>query len=288
MRIIPAFCFVFLLSIAFIRCSDDGKPATAGQNALATDEATIGVQLWSFRLFPVETAVLKADSSGLRHIETFFGQPVFKDLKDSFGIGLSPEARSRLRSFLAEKGIKMVSAYASAAKDRQEWIKTFELAKDFDLSYITVEPLKEHWDLIDSLGGIYGIKIALHEHARGRSLYWHPDTVIAAMTNRPNIGACADIGHWGRSGLDPVSSLAKLEGRIWGVHLKDINEFNNIDAEDVVVGHGVFDFPAIFAELERQQFRGMITIEREGNWENNVPDIRETVKYYKNERKKLK
>ncbi|MBL7736849.1 MAG: sugar phosphate isomerase/epimerase, partial [Chitinophagaceae bacterium] len=103
-----------------------------------------------------------------------------------------------------------------------------------------------------------------------------------------HIGACADVGHWARSGLDPVECLKKLEGRVYGVHLKDIVTFGDPDAEDTVVSKGVINFPAIFAELKRQNFNGQFSIEQESNWHNNVPDMMFTARYFKEEVDKLK
>jgi len=48
----------------------------------------------------------------------------------------------------------------------QTFEKYFDLAKEFGLSYITAEPLKNQWNAIDSLAGAYGIKVAIHDHHR--------------------------------------------------------------------------------------------------------------------------
>jgi sugar phosphate isomerase/epimerase len=140
---------------------------------------------------------------------------------------------------------------------------------------------------VDSLAGIYNIKVAIHDHPRP-SPYWHPDSVIAVTQGHPNIGSCADLGHWARNGLDPVECLKKLEGHIIGVHLKDVKTFNNVNAEDTIVGRGVIDFPAVFRELKRQNFNGMLSIEHESNWYNSLPDILETIRYYNDQVSKLK
>ena len=54
-----------------------------------------------------------------------------------------------------------------------------------------------------------------------------PDSVLAAIKGHPNIGSCADVGHWSRNGLNPVECLKKLEGHVFGVHLKDIVKFDD-------------------------------------------------------------
>ena len=168
-----------------------------------------------------------------------------------------------------------------------EWRKTFQLGKDMGVRYITAEPLKPHLDSVNILSAQFGIPIAIHDHPRP-SPYWHPDSVIAAMNGRPNIYACADVGHWARSGLDVVECLKKLEGRIIGVHLKDVKVFNQTDAADTRLGTGVVKFPETFAELKRQGFSGMLSIENESNWQNNVPDVIYNKKYYTEQTTKLK
>jgi sugar phosphate isomerase/epimerase len=149
-----------------------------------------------------------------------------------------------------------------------------------DMQHLVAEPEKDSWDMLDSLAGVYKIKIAIHEHAKGKSQYWHPDSVIAAMKDNPNFGVCADLGHWERSGLNPVECLKKLEGNILGVHLKDIHQSNNPDANDVVIGKGVINFPAIIDEFKRQQFKGVIHVECEHKMENNLAEVIEGKNYF--------
>ncbi|MFI5154450.1 MAG: sugar phosphate isomerase/epimerase family protein [Chitinophagales bacterium] len=266
------------------------KDSQARETTKATDNTKnwkIGVQMWTFRVFSLEEALSKADSAGIKNVECFFGQNLFVGSKDKFGSNMSAENRAKLKQMLNAKGIQIVAMGVITPKNREEWTKAFDLAKEFGLSYITCEPIKNQWDMIDSMAGNYGIKLAIHDHPRPNA-YWHPDSVLAASKGHPNIGSCADVGHWARNGLDPVECLKKLEGHVFGVHLKDIVKFNNTMAEDTIVGKGVIDFPAIFRELNRQGFSGMLSIEHESNWQHNLPDVIETVKYYNQEVAKLK
>ena len=145
------------------------------------------------------------------------------------------------------------------------------------------------WNSIDSLAGVYGIKVAIHNHWRGMSAYWHPDSVVAALKNHPNFGACADLGHWPKSGINPLEAIKKLSGHIIAIHLKDIAAFNNPALKDVPAGTGVVDFPAIFAELKKQNFKGHIYIERDAeDLPSNLPSVIGTVKYYNDQIAKLK
>jgi sugar phosphate isomerase/epimerase len=138
------------------------------------------------------------------------------------------------------------------------------------------------WDSVDSLAKAYSIKVALHNHWNGNSIYWHPDSVLAAIAHHSSFGACPDLGHYPKSGLNPLDAIKKLEGKIIGIHLKDIAAYNNTKIQDVPVGTGVIDFPAIFDELKRQDFRGNINIERDTKEKpNNLSSVKQTVKYYR-------
>ncbi|MBW7892363.1 MAG: sugar phosphate isomerase/epimerase, partial [Chitinophagaceae bacterium] len=229
----------------------------------------------------------KVDSAGIKYVEAFFDQPLGGDMKGKFGPAMDADTRAKLKALLQSKGISIIAMGVIVPKDRNEWIQAFDLAKDFGLSYITAEPKKEHWDLADSLAGAYGIKIAIHDHPRP-STFWSPDSVLAAIQGHSNIGACADLGHWPRSGLDPVECLKKLDGHIIGAHLKDIVKFDDTKAADTVVGKGIIDFPAVFAELKRQNFNGSFSIEHESNWYHNLPDVIETKKFFEEQVAKLK
>jgi len=252
-----------------------------------TDNWKLGVQLWTFRMFSITEALQKVDSCGIKNVEAFWGQALGGDTKDTFGIRMTQAGRDKLKDLLKSHNMQMVAMGVISPNKKQDWIDAFKLAKEFNLSYITAEPKKEFWDIVDSLAGVYNIKIAIHDHPKPNA-FSSPDSVLAAIKGHSNIGACADVGHWARNGLNPVDCLKKLEGHVYGVHLKDIVKFDDPKAADTTVGKGVIQFAPIFAELKRQQFKGMLSIEHESNWYHSVPDVIETVKLYNSETAKLK
>ncbi|MFT3749429.1 MAG: sugar phosphate isomerase/epimerase [Agriterribacter sp.] len=298
MKLIAGFLVSMLGIFAITSCNSNSSSANnADSTAVANADSAVnvgstagfklGVQMWTFRMFPVADALSKVDSAGIKHIEAFWGQKLGGDMKGEFGINMSAEDKEKLKKLLQSKGIDIVAMGVISPGTKEEWVKAFDLAKEFGLKYITAEPKKEFWNLIDSLGGATGIKIAIHDHPRPNA-YQHPDSVLAAIQGHPNIGACADIGHWARNGLDPVECLKKLEGHVYGSHLKDIVKFDDPKAADTVVSKGVINIPAVLAELKRQSFNGMLSIEHESNWYNNLPDVKFTREYYDAEVAKLK
>ena len=292
-----AFTFLSCICIiALMQCNTTtSKTATNADSTTTQTSVTndvtanwkIGVQMWTFRMFSFAEALDKVDSAGVKNIEAFWGQPLGAGMKDSFGIRMSADSKAKLKQMLQSKGISIVAMGVIVPGTRDEWKKAFDLAKEFGLSYITAEPHKDQWDMVDSMAGSYGIKVAIHDHPKP-NVFWSPDSVLAATNGHPNIGSCADIGHWARNGLNPVDCLKKLEGHIYGVHLKDITKFNDTQAADTVIGKGVIDFPPIFQELKRQHFSGMFSIEHESNWYHSLPDVIETVKFYNEQVAKLK
>ncbi len=285
----------FLFIILLTNCSG-GKPAdnaTDSTTAVKSDSVDVtanwklGVQMWTFHMFSFTDALNKVDSAGIKNIEAFWGQALGGGMKDTFGIKMSVESKAKLKDLLKSKGISIVAMGVIAPGTNEEWIKAFDLAKEFGLSYITAEPRDDQWNFVDSMAGVYGIKIAIHDHPKPNH-YWSPDSVLAAVQGHPNIGSVADVGHWARNGLNPVDCLKKLEGHIYGMHLKDIVKFDDTQAADTVVSKGVIDFPAIFAELKRQHFSGMLSIEQESNWYNSLPDVIATKDYFNAQVAKLK
>jgi sugar phosphate isomerase/epimerase len=273
-------CFYFL-SASFIGCSDKFiKRDNQNANLTKNVDWHMGIALYSFNRFSFADATTKAESAGVNYVEGFSFHKLGKEFGNKNMASMSEDDIRSMKQMLRNKNLKMQSMYVSGAKNEADWKYYFELAKKMEMQYLVCEPEKELWGMIDSLAGLYKIKIAIHEHAKGKSIYWHPDSVLEALKNHSNFGVCADLGHWERSGLNPTECLKKLEGKILGVHLKDIHESNNTEARDVIVGQGVIDFPSVVDELKRQQFKGIVHVECEHKMENNLAEVIEGIKYF--------
>lgn len=248
-----------------------------------------GVAIWTFHTFSFPDALDKVDSAGLTYIEPNTFTKTGNGKKDSIIMQLSADGIEKLKALVAKKNLKVESVYIVGDSTIGSWKKQFEIAKQFGASFVTTEPPLKMWDSIDSLAGVYGMKVAIHEHWKEFSHYWNPDTVLLAIQHHPNFGACADLGHWPKSGIDPLEAIKKLSGHIISIHLKDIAAFNDIKLKDVPVGTGVVNFPAIFAELKKQNFTGHIYIERDAEDQpSNLLSVIQTIKYYNDQLGKLK
>jgi len=248
-----------------------------------------GVALWTFHTVSFPASLDEVDSSGLKYIEPNTFHKAGAELKDSVISQLSPDGIVKIKSLIAKKGLICETLYIVGDSTLNSWKKQFDIAKQLGVRYVTTEPPLNMWDSIDSLAGAYGIKVAIHEHWQGFSHYWNPDTTLMALKGHPNFGVCADLGHWPKSGIDPLNAVKKLSGHILVIHLKDIAAYNDPKLRDVPVGTGVVKFPEIFAELKKQNFKGYIYIERDAEDQpSNLPSVIRTIKYYNDEIGKLK
>ena len=94
------------------------------------------------------------------------------------------------------------------------------------------------------------------------------------------IGACADTGHWMRSGPSPLEAVKALEGRIISFHLKDRNKYGRQGSYDVPWGTGKANIKGILIELKQQGFKGFFAAEYENNWMNSLPEIGHCAGYF--------
>jgi sugar phosphate isomerase/epimerase len=239
----------------------------------------LGAQAYTFNRFTLAQALDKMDTCGLEYVECYNGQTIGGGIEGKFDWRMGPEKQAEVKELFKEKKKKLVAYGVVSPASELEWEELFEFAKSMGIQVITAEPKREHWDLISHLCNKYKIKVAFHDHPKP-SPYWHPDSVLVAIKGRSKyMGACADIGHWVRSGMEPVECIKKLKGHVLHLHFKDLNEKAR-NAHDVIWGNGVCDMPAVLAELKAQQFKGMFSVEYEYNWDNSVPDVKESVKFW--------
>jgi len=241
----------------------------------------LGLALYSYNASSLPEELEFAKKPGVKFIEGFsFGQ-AGAELKDSIIMNLSPAGLLKIKELIKHSGLQMESMYVTGGNNIDEWKRDFEIAKALDLKFVTGEPTRNLLNSVDSLAGVYGIKVALHNHWKGASEYWHPDTTLAALKGHANFGVCADIRHYPKSGIVPEEALKKFAGHLMALHLADIAEYNNPQLRDAPVGTGVVNFSKIFEELKRQNFRGTINIERDQqDLPNNLISVQQMVSYY--------
>lgn len=250
----------------------------------------LSIQTWTFHKYSFLESVDKADSLGVKFLEVYPGQKIGGNIPGVFSYTLDKDARDKVKQYLSYKGIKVV---ALGVVDKYYYTKEnleqfFSFCKYMDIPFMTAEPEPADLDLFNQLAGKYKIKVALHCHPKPTSHFWNADSIVTAMRGRKNIGAWPDIGHLARSGVNIREAMKKWEGKIWGLHFKDVKEFDNVKTEDTLFGKGVCDLPGVLKELKRQKFKGVISMEYEDNEDNNMDDMRKNKAFYDAEIKKFR
>jgi len=216
----------------------------------------LSIQCWTFNRLTFFEVVDLAHKLGIKYVEMIPGQTLKPGSALKTGPGLTPEGFEETKKKLQEAGVKVVNIGVTAANKA-----TFEFAKKLGIETIVSEATEKELPAIDKLCAEYNINVALHNHPKP-SHYWNPDTVLAGCKGlSKHIGSCSDTGHWMRSGLNPIESLKKLEGRIVSLHLKDLDKMGG--GHDVPWGTGAGDAKGMLAELKRQGFKGVFSIEYE-------------------------
>jgi sugar phosphate isomerase/epimerase len=230
----------------------------------------LGIQLYSLRGYPVDKALVHAKDLGFEQVEFFSGM---------LPLDASTEQIAAMKARVAELGMS-ISAHGvngfgnNAAANR----KTFEFAKALGIRNITADPSPDSFDSLNDLVQEFDIRIAIHNHGP-RHRYNKAVDVLQAIEGRDErIGACADLGHYIRSGEKPTDVIRLLKGRLYGIHLKDFAEMKD-ETKGVVLGRGHLNVPAVFAALQQVGFPadGAMSLEYEENPQDPIAEIRECV-----------
>lgn len=247
----------------------------------------LGVQAWTFNHFTAFEAIQMTAQAGCKLIEFYPGQTMSKEDPDvKINENMSDADLAKLKAELDKYGVKAINyGVTGIPKDEAGARKVFEFAKKLGIRAITTEST-DAIDTIEKLVKEYNICVAYHDHEGNWKnpgyKVWNPYYIAGLVTGRdPRIGACADVGHWVRSGIDPVEALRILRGRIISVHLKD-ESAKGLAGHCVPCGEGVANIKGILDELKAQHFDGNISIEYEYDMEHDFPMVVTYVKYLKN------
>jgi sugar phosphate isomerase/epimerase len=142
-------------------------------------------------------------------------------------------------------------------------------------SFLKAIPMVREWSRK------HGVRVGIHCHG-GYNFNGNPDTLKYLLgLGSPEIGICMDTA-WamqiGPHQGNPVEWVRNyFPGRIYGIHYKDFVFERNGQWQDVIVGEGNLDLPALIAALDETGFDGMCVIEYEADVENPVPALKRCV-----------
>lgn len=238
----------------------------------------LGVQSYCFRHFKDNATVARmVREIGLANIELC---GVHADFNDA-------STYDSVIETYAKAGVKIVAIgvqyfQGDEAKERPcfEFAKRAG-AKEMSVSF-GINAIPDAFRVAEKLANEYDIRLGIHNHGgwhwlgNAETLAW-----VFGQTGK-QIGLCLDTAWALDSGLSPVKLIEQFGDRLYGLHLKDFIFDRARKQEDVVVGTGNLDLPAIYAALDKVGFNGYGVLEYEGDVEDPVPALTDCVAMARN------
>lgn len=264
-------------------------PAPTAPSATARLGWQLSVQHYTYRRFSLFEAMDLAATVGLRHFEVRSNLklgPKWPGLNANES--MPAEALREFKSRVADLGLSLPSVFADFDGTPDQAKRLLAFWRELGTEIVVAEPDVKSLDMLEKLCEEHRMRLALHNHQKGKSYYWSPEVVLAACANRSKrIGACADVGQWARSGLDPVDCLRKLACRIHGFHLKDVLKKGDLDSRNTVMGEGQADCGGALEELKRQGYRGPVAIDFEHDTPALQDDMAKNIAFVQNHADRL-
>ena len=149
----------------------------------------------------------------------------------------------------------------------------FEYAKAAGFPTIVCAPSHKTVGAVEKLVKEYNIRAAIHNHGPEDKEFPSPGSVLDVVKNMdPRMGLCIDIGHTARTGADIVESVAKAGPRLFDMHFKDLSDPMARDSQ-VAVGEGKLPIKGIFAQLQKQGYKGGCMLEYEIKADDPLPGM---------------
>ena len=245
----------------------------------------LSVQMWTFNKSTFVEGLDMAHTCGFKYIEAYPGQKLGGNFQGEIGPAMPEQERIALKALLKSKGISMIAFGVvdgvDDARTMEAWKKNFEFAREMGCEEMTVMPTAAQLDMVNKLAAEYHIRAAIHDEP-GNTPYRNPDSVVVAISGRPFLGACVDMGNWARNGVNVVAAIQEqLKGRIFSVHLKDVKQAGVVSTPDVILGTGQANVAAVLKELKAAGFSGFLSLEHESDKVADLTAIKADVAFYK-------
>lgn len=239
----------------------------------------LGLQTWSCRNMSFDQVVDFAVKHGIKNL-----QMISKHIDPN----ASKEDWAKKKAVLDSKGLTCYTfGVAGTSMKKEENRKLFEMAKFLGCKVIVVEPKDQAiWDNLEELVKEYDIKLAIHNHNR-ETTYGDPEKVKKILESRDKrIGVCMDIGWITAAGFDAAEVFKNYNGRVYDMHLKD-KKIEKVDGKsvplDVDIGTGDANYKGLFAEIKKEKWNGVMSIETDNKSFAEEPTkfVEGAVKFFK-------
>jgi sugar phosphate isomerase/epimerase len=264
----------------------------------------IGVQSYSFRDRPLETAIEGMVAAGIgscelwsAHIEPAElaaalgrGEAHARDALRKWRLSVPLEDFRRVRAAFDRAGVAL-TAYnvsfrdhwgAEAAPPDMAWTdaeidRGFEMAKALGVRAITSSCTVSTVPRIDAAAQRHGIPVGVHNHSWDRpDEFFGPDDWERAMADTRMIRINLDIGHYAAANHDGLAFLRQHHARIVSLHLKDRRRN---DGPNVPFGEGDAPIAEVLRFLRDRKSPIPANIEYEYDGTDAIAEVRRSLEF---------
>ncbi len=259
----------FLFGAASLAAMPVARLAAAPESS----DIKLSVASYSFREFQRDLAIKYTKDLGVKYIDIKEFHLPQTDSKKDLQAG---------RKKFDAAGLTVVGGGNISLKeeDVDELRPHFEYAKICGFPMMICAPLRTNLKNVEKLAVEYNMVIAIHNHGPEDAKFFPtPQSVLELVKDMdPRMGLCIDIGHTARTGVDVVESIALTGARLHEIHCKDLKDFKNKDSQ-VPCGDGIMPFPKIFAQLKKQNYTGVCSLEYEINGDDPMLGMQKSFSY---------
>ncbi len=252
--------------------------------AAKKSERKIAVQTYTFSHLPLDELIPVLKQVGADCIGASGGLRLSKKYPDvRFNPSMTDEQKAYAHKLLKDAKIKIVSYGVVGSKNRDDVENLCKFAQEFGCPVIITEDKPEQFKFWDEIAPQYGVKMALHNHAYNNyksNAYFYPRLVEMLIRPYKNVYACADNGHWIRSGLDTIEGHNILKGKLQAIHIKDMNKAE-LASRCMPFGKGIANMKEVLKNLDAQGYDGYFVIEYEGT-RNPVKEVKQCIEFLRN------
>lgn len=252
--------------VALLLCLLSALPVRAGEPRV---KGLLGFESFGLREFPLERVIRTTRELDLDHVEIFAGhlRADAEPAKIEEALRLLDEHRVRL------SGVFVGNMVADEKVNRTY----FEFARKMGTRVVIANRIDERG--LEGLNRLCEefpeIRVCLHNHgpkSQGETLA--QVQALLAKTHA-HVGACIDTGHVMRSREDPETWARALQGRVFGVHLKEYHGHRPLGPD---IDLPLKEFLLALSEGGFPDY-GALTVEFEGTPEDPFKSIAASVDY---------
>jgi sugar phosphate isomerase/epimerase len=247
-------------------------PVAAARAAGQPGDFRLAVASYSLRSFPRKEAIAMLKQLRIEHVSIKEFHLPYKS---------TPEERAAGRKEFEDAGIQIVSGGViyMQKNDEADVRYYFDYARDCGMPMIIAGATPETLPIIEKFAKEYNIRVAVHNHGPEDKVFPNPQAALTPMGKMdPRVGVCVDVGHTVRTGVDLIETIRACRGRLLDVHVKDLRNLKEA-ASQCPVGEGAMPIVALFKELRKMQYQGIVALEYEIDAKDPMPGMQKSFSY---------